>query len=100
MRKLLKYISQHRHQVPVPNNLTVTLPGAAVEDQNDVRASRTWDKNGMDVDGTPSLAQAIPIPQLVVHAGSFWVQDDSLTYYVAPLHVPSRFPRGISLLFE
>ncbi|RHZ50301.1 DEAD/DEAH box helicase [Aspergillus thermomutatus] len=52
VRRLLKYISQHRHRVPVPDNLTTTLPDAAVEEQNGAQVSGTWGENAMDVDGT------------------------------------------------
>ncbi|PKX96984.1 uncharacterized protein P174DRAFT_428472 [Aspergillus novofumigatus IBT 16806] len=50
VRSFLKYISQHRHRVPVPDELTITPPNTAVEEQNEVQASGTWNENGMELD--------------------------------------------------
>ncbi|PKX89516.1 uncharacterized protein P174DRAFT_507221 [Aspergillus novofumigatus IBT 16806] len=42
----------HSHRVPVPDELTITPPDTAVEEQNDVQASGSWNENGMELDGT------------------------------------------------
>lgn len=52
VRRLLKYISQNWYRVPVLDDLMITLPDTANEEQHDVHTSATWDDNSIDLDGT------------------------------------------------
>ncbi|GFF31511.1 hypothetical protein IFM61606_10701 [Aspergillus udagawae] len=58
IRKLLRYILQYRYCVQVPDELMITLPDAANDEQNDEQMGGTWDENGMDLDGTAAQPSA------------------------------------------
>jgi hypothetical protein len=78
--------------VLVPNNLTVTLPGAAVEDQNDVRASMTWWRMAWIWMGGPAWRKQYQFHNWWFTLVAFACKMTRLLYYVAPLHVPNRLP--------